>query len=410
MRVLTLSSVYPSATMPTRGLFVHERTRHIARLADVEVVAPVSWFPLNRRFRGVDRTSVASEETRDGLTVHHPRFFSVPGLFKSLDAAFYFVSLLPALRRLGRRFRFELVDAHFGYPDGVGGLLLAMALRLPLTVTLRGSESRLAGSRLHRAQLRWLLRRADRTIAVSRSLGDLALSLGAPASRIRVIPNGIDGSRFRRGSRAEARRQLGLPGDRPIVISVGGLTKRKGHHRILEVLPGLLVDHPDLLVVVVGGATVEGDIGPKLHRLRSELGLDRHVLLPGNCPHEQVPTWLQAADLFCLATENEGRPNAVLEAMACGLPVVTTDVGGNAEIVEPGRNGLLVPFGDAGALSGALARALAVPWNRGAISDQARLRTWEETARQVSAEFHEVLRERSRPTAAPVADSPEGAR
>jgi glycosyltransferase involved in cell wall biosynthesis len=394
MRVLVLSSLYPSDTMPTRGIFVHERTRHLAAISTVQVVAPVPWFPFNRLLRGAARADTPRLEVRDGITVHHPRFLSAPGIFKSLDGLLYFASLLPFMIRLRRRTPFDLIDAHFAYPDGLAGLLLSRWFRVPLTVTLRGTEVPLSKRRLRRSQIKLVLAGADRVIAVSQSLADLAGRLGAPAERVRVIPNGIDTSLFNPGSKREARQSLGLPEGGPLLVSVGALTERKGHHRIIRALPSLLTTYPDLLLVVVGGASVEGDTGRSLRSLAQELGLTQHVRLVGACPHDQIPTWLRAADLFCLATQNEGRPNAVMEALACGLPVVTSDVGGNAEIVTNEQDGLLVPFGDPPALLEALRHAMEMRWDHDAISRRARARTWHQTAHQVATEFNAVLAER----------------
>ena len=121
MRVLVLSSVYPTAAMPLRGLFVHERTRHLAALCHVQVVAPIPWFPGNRWLRGGDRSNVVRMEQPDALQVFHPRFLSVPRYVKSADGLLYFLSLLPFMGRLRRQFPFDLVDAHFAYPDGFAG-------------------------------------------------------------------------------------------------------------------------------------------------------------------------------------------------------------------------------------------------------------------------------------------------
>ena len=405
MRVLVLSSVYPTPTIPTRGVFVHERARHLAGACQVEVVAPVSWFPLNRLVRGRDRALVPPVETRDGLTVFHPRFFSVPRFGKSLDAVFYFAAALPFLARLRRRFAFDLIDAHFAYPDGLAGLLVGRVLGVPVTVTLRGTESRLARSRLHRPQIARVLRQAERVIAVSQSLADLASTLGTPPERLRVIPNGVDVERFQRGPRAAARRRLGLPLDAPLIVSVGGLTERKGHHRVLAALAHILPKHPEVLFAAVGGPSVEGDTGPLLRRMVAELGLGERVRLPGAVRHDEIAGWLQAADLFCLSTRNEGRPNAVLEALACGLPVVTTAVGGNLELVQSGRDGFVVPFGDEGALVDAVLTALSKEWDHDAISARARSRTWEHAAAQVLAELEAVLSER-RPAPGPELPDP----
>src|SRR4029077_5152275 len=95
-------------------------------------------------------------------------------------------------RRLRRTFPFEVIDAHFAFPDGVAATLLAKTFSCPVVVTLRGTIVRLSGYRLHRPQLRWVLRRADRVTAVSESLAGVAVGLGLPRERVRVIPNGVD--------------------------------------------------------------------------------------------------------------------------------------------------------------------------------------------------------------------------
>jgi glycosyltransferase involved in cell wall biosynthesis len=226
--------------------------------------------------------------------------------------------------------------------------------------------------------------------SVSESLKQVAVSLGVPPDRIRVISNGVDTGLFHPGDRDAARARLGLPRDRTIVLSVASLSMRKGHQRVLEALPAVVRERSDLLYVAVGGATAEGDTGPLLKRLTVDLALDEHVRLVGARPHDEIPTWLQAADLFCLATSNEGRANVLIEALACGLPVVATSIPANAELVDHGRDGLLVPLGDTEALAAALLRAADSDWDRAAIARRAGSRSWSDSAAEVIAEFQEV--------------------
>ena len=387
MRILVLSSVFPSAAQPTLGVFVHARVAQMARRSDVFVVAPVAWFPLNRLLRGRARSAVPARERQDALTVHHPRFLSVPGVLKCLDGLFYFLCVLPHVWRLRRSFKFDLIDAHFTYPDGFAACLLGKVFRCPVSVTLRGTEVPISRFRLRRLQLAWTLRHVDRILSVSQSLRDLAVRLGAPAERTRVIPNGIDGGAFAPRSKGLARATLALPPKRPLLVSVGALSPRKGHQRVLAALPEVLRHQPDLLYVVVGGRTSEGDTGPLLLRRVEDLGLTQSVRLVGTRPHEEIPLWLAASDVFCLATSNEGRPNALMEALACGVPVVTTRVGGNAELIEDGRNGFLVPLDDAAALARALARAFEADWDHAAIAAPWRARGWDCAAEEVLGEF-----------------------
>jgi glycosyltransferase involved in cell wall biosynthesis len=317
----------------------------------------------------------------------HPRFFCIPRYFKWLDGVLYAVCLVPFLRRLRRSFPFDIIDAHFAYPDGLAATIIGKIFRRPVVITLRGSIVRLATYPLHRPQIRRALRAAKRVLAVSESLKQTAVALGVPAEKIRVIPNGVDTGRFFPMDRAEARRVLDLPKDGRILLSVGGLNEGKGHHRIVAMLPSLLRRHPDLLHVIVGGGRRADSLRPVLERLVRDLGLQDHVLLAGERPHEQIPLWMGAADVFCLATRSEGWANVLLEALACGRPVVSTRVGGNGEIVTHPGLGALVPAGDDTALAEALDAALERPWAPEVLAGHARRHSWEQATRDVLDEL-----------------------
>ena len=142
MKILSFTTVYPNAAQPGAGVFVRERLRHAARLADVRVVAPVPWFPFGHRITPQTRPRLSSRIESGEMNVLHPRFFSVPGIFKALDGLFLFLSSVAAIRRLKREgFDFDLIDAHFAYPDGLAAILLGFLYRRPVVVTLRGRRS-----------------------------------------------------------------------------------------------------------------------------------------------------------------------------------------------------------------------------------------------------------------------------
>jgi glycosyltransferase involved in cell wall biosynthesis len=387
VKVLMLSSVFPNTVEPSFGIFVLERMRRVAAHCSLEVVAPVPWFPLDAFVRGKRAASIPASEERAGLAIHHPRVLSIPRYAKALDGLLYFVSLSAFVARLRRRFPFDLIDAHFAYPDGMAAVLLGRVIGVPVTVTLRGTEVPLSRFHLRRVQMRWALERASRVIAVSESLRAVATGLGMPPSRIVVIPNGVDAERFRPLDRAEARRQLGLPADRPIVISVGSLSARKGHQRVLQALPLVVRQRPDTLYLVVGGSGPEGDTGPLLRRVARQLGVEGHVQLAGPRPHEEIPIWLAAADLFCLASTNEGCANALMEAIACGKPVVTTPAGGNTEIASDPRWCALVEADDIAGLSQAILTGLDVHRDPEEARAWARAHSWDAVASRVLDEF-----------------------
>jgi len=392
MRVLVLSSTFPNAQQPTRGVFVRERIRRLANRCELVVVAPIPWFPMNRWIRR-DRANVPAVEQQSGLTVYHPRFFSLPRYGKFLDGLLYAASLIPHLVRLRRRFAFEVIDAHFAFPDGVAAVLLGRVLRCPVVVTLRGSIVRLSGYRLHRPQLRWALTRAERVLAVADYLGQVAVAIGVPGHRIRVIPNGVDLASFAPAERAEARRTCGLPEERTILLTVAALYSWKGQHMVVEALPGLRERYPNILYVMVGASRAEEpSYVASLKRRVAELGLEHHVHFAGPRPHAELARWYNAANLFVLPTRSEGCPNVLLESLACGVPVVATSVGGVPEIIRQGREGLLSPYGDLSALRDALLEGLERRWDGQALVGRAREFDWTDAAEQALEELHQALK------------------
>jgi teichuronic acid biosynthesis glycosyltransferase TuaC len=391
MRVLVMASVFPNAVQPTWGIFVKERALRVAQHCDTVVIAPYAWFPGNTLFRGKLWAGIPPVEQQDGVTVYHPRVFSPPRFGKCLDGLLYAASLLWFVRRLRRTFPFDLIDAHFAYPDGLAAAILGRIFRRPVVITLRGSLPRLSTYRLHRPQLRWALRNAARILSVSDSLKRVAMELGTPGDKVRVVPNGVDGEVFSPMDRGEARRRLGLPADAKILLSVGYVEARKGHHRIVEILPRLLRDHPNLLYLIVGGERPGSSTRPIIESLIAQHGLAPHVRLVGPQPHDAIPTWLGACDLFCLATSMEGRANVLLEALACGRPVVTTDAGGNKEILSDDAYGIVVPPADPAALERAIRDGLGRAWRGDLMVAHARSQSWDASSAAVLEEFRRLV-------------------
>jgi teichuronic acid biosynthesis glycosyltransferase TuaC len=394
VKVLVVSSVYPTDAAPHFGVFVEQRVHHVAKHCDIRVVAPLPWFPFNRWIRGAWCSVAPRRAERRGIAVYRPRFLSLPRYGKCWDALLYYASVLPTVAALRREFPFDLVDVHFAYPDGVAGVLLAKTFGCPAVVTLRGDEARLMSFALRRPQIRHALRRA-RLISVSGSLRQVASGFGLHPEKIRVIPNGVDGAHFRPMDPVAARREIGLPHDRKILLAVGALIERKGHLRVLDVLPEIIRREPNVLYVAVGAGVRGEDYAGQVERSIREKQLQQHVRIVAPRPHTEVPVWMNAADVFCLATRWEGWCNALTEALACGLPVVTTRVGGNEEFVRDGEDGFLVPYWDGPSFIDAISRALASPWDRVAIATRARARSWEKVAEEVLEEFNAIAAERA---------------
>lgn len=388
--IYVLSSLFPSHIQPTAGLFVRERVFRLRPAFRLVVISPQPWFPfqsLIRRFRPGYRPDTGRFEEQDGVEVFFPRFFSLPGVLRRLDALSMALCSLPLLLRLRRRYGEGILDAHFAYPNGRAGVLLGRWLGWPTSITLRGTETRQLKDPALAPQVVSAVREADQVISVSDSLRQLLVGAGAAADHIEVVGNGVDISKFTAIPRDEARRRMGIPADASVLISVGGLVERKGFHRVLEILPELIGQFPQLQYVIVGGGSPEGDMSDALRGQVRDLGLSGHVIFTGPLPPEQLALPLSCADVFVLSTRNEGWANVFLEAMGCGLPVVTTAVGGNAEVVCSADLGTVVPFGDRVALRDATAAALVRDWDRQYIMSYARENAWEARVRILVERF-----------------------
>ncbi len=368
------------------GLFVRARLQHLAEWCDVKVISPVpalDYATLSNR-HGVVRRTASGWRLDEALQVAHPRWFYLPG-GGPLGGYLMAAQVGGLLQRLRREFPFDLIDAHFGHPEGVAAAVLSKRMGCPFLVTLRGHETMHARYYWRRQAIGWALRRADRVIAVSRRLADFAIELGAVADRVRVIGNGVDASVFAAGDREACRRRYGIGEGTRLLLSVGYLIERKGHHRAVEALAALPANAE---LWIAGQAGREGAFEARLRGMVAERGLEQRVRFLGSVPPATLAELMTAADALCLASSREGWPNVVQEALSCGLPVVATDIGAVPDLIPDERYGIVVPPGDAEALAAACRRALSTEWNRSEIATWGQSRSWGRVAEEV---YEEVL-------------------
>jgi teichuronic acid biosynthesis glycosyltransferase TuaC len=390
-KLLVFSSLFPSQKRPNAGVFIRERMFRVKQEIPLVVVSPVPWFPFQgiiRYWRPHFRPIPDKFEEQQGVQIYFPRFFSVPGLFKSCDGFFMALCSLTTLIKL--RKEFNIIDAHFAYPDGYAATLLGKWLNIPVTITMRGTEVPLSKISSRKTKILAALKNATRVFSVSNSLKQHVVALGAQTHKIRVVGNGVDVVKFCPLDKSTARAKLSIPADSKVLVSVGGLVDRKGFHRVIDVLPALVARYPELIYLIVGGDSPEGNIRERLEQQVKSLKLEENVRFLGAYPAEQLKLPLSAADLFVLATANEGWANVFLEAMACGLPVITTEVGGNKEVVNDSNLGAVVPFADSDALLVALKRGLETVWDRKFIIQYARENSWDNRVKILVEEFQQI--------------------
>lgn len=395
MNVLSFTTIYPNREQPLHGLFVRERVAALAAICPVEVVAPVPWTPLARavsaRHRAYARIPPCEHDR--GVRVTHPRFLTIPKVLKTMDGFLMARSCRRAVEAVRARFAFDIVDAHWGVPDGVAAAAIARAIGVPYAITVRGDDVNVFGEERGRAAvLGWALRNADLVIALSSELAAKVETLGVPRDRVSMVPNGIDARRFVPGDRAAARRRLGVAEDEQLIVSAGRLHMSKGFPVIVEAAGLLNCRRENLRIVILGDDDGEAPAAQAIRAAADRAGLAGRVALPGSQPPDALVDWYAAADVFCLPTVREGSANVLLEATACGLPCVTTPVGGNPDLINA-TNGVLAP-GEAGPMALALDAVLARQWDRNAISAATRRRTWDVVARECHAALERAVGKR----------------
>jgi teichuronic acid biosynthesis glycosyltransferase TuaC len=354
MKILTFTTLYPNAAQPHHGVFVEARLRHLLASQKVEsrVVAPVPWFPSrNARFGEYAIFAQAPrEERRHDIEVVHPRYLVVPKVGMSVAPFLLATGAYSAVKNIRRRgFDFKLVDAHYFYPDGVAAAMLGRKLNVPVVITARGTDVNLLPRfAIPRRMILWAAKHATALVTVSAALKSALTQLGVDASKIVVLRNGVDTELFHPVDRELQRARLGLSGT--VLVMVGNLVAIKGHDLVLRALRAF----PDAQLLIIG----EGREGRDLRELARALGVGHRVRFLGAMPQEQLPGYYGAADVLVLASSREGWPNVLLEAMACGTPVVSTRVGGTPEIVTAPEAGVLADERSVDGISEALRKLL----------------------------------------------------
>lgn len=383
IRLLTFSTLFPNPSQPNHGIFVETRLRHLVACGEAEstVLAPVPWFPGRTPPRGV----VPPLARRGGLVVRHPRFLAMPGLGMFSNPFTLYRTARAAVARMATEgVAIDVIDAHYLYPDGVAAVWLGRALGRPVVLTARGSDvSELPQYWYPRRLIREAVARADALIAVSAGLKQKLLALGAAECRTTVLRNGVDLEAFQPpGDRTALRRSLGL-GDAPMLLAVGRLVPLKAYDRVISALPDL----PGYTLLIAG----EGPERGALEALAKRLDLIDRVRFLGAVPHGELAGFYGAADALVLASTREGWPNVVLEAMACGTPVVATPVFGVTEMIAAPEAGLVIRDGTAEALAEGVRRLVAAPPDRGATRKIAEQFSWDATTAGQIALFRRVL-------------------
>jgi glycosyltransferase involved in cell wall biosynthesis len=388
VRLLTFSTLFPNAARPNLGIFVENRLRHLVAGGEATslVLAPVPWFPSRARMFGdwAVNAGAPAAETRHGIAIRHPRYPVIPKVGMSIAPWLLYRAMVPQVSRLlGEGHQFDAIDAHYLYPDGVAATWLGRRFGLPVVMTARGSDvTEIPRYATPRRLIQGAIRDASALVTVSAALKEALVELGAPNAKVTVLRNGVETDLFRPPSdRVAIRTTLKLTG--PTLISVGNLVERKGHDRTIEAMRQL----PGFELLIVGDGPERG----RLSGLIREHGLGDRVRLLGSRPHRELPDLYGAADASVLASSREGWANVLLESMACGTPVVASNIWGNPEVVGAPEAGLIYEPNTPDGIAAGVRRLFADLPERAATRAYAEPFSWDETTAGQLALFWRVM-------------------
>ena len=389
--ILTTTTLFPNSLQPSHGIFVETRLRRLLEDGRVQarVLAPVPWVPPglpNPQQRKLRR--IPDVERRNGLEVDHPRYVVIPKVGMNLTPHTLYRAMRRRLKQLlDTGLKIDLIDAHYFYPDGVAAAWLGQEFGLPVVITARGTDINLIPQ--YPRPRRLILEAAQSAgalITVCQALKDELVELGAAADKITVLRNGVDLQIFQPKDRIALRSKLGVSGF--VLASVGLLIERKGHHLVIEAIRKV----PDATLLIAG----TGPDRPQLEALAARLEVTGRVRFLGSLDQAALCDVYNCADALVLASSREGWANVLLEAMACGTPVLGSAVWGTPEVIARPEAGLLLESRDAEGIAAAIARLRRALPERAATRRYAEQFGWQPTTDGQVALFQSVLKQPSR--------------
>lgn len=381
MRIAVVSRYFPSSTEPWQGRSAYQTLRVLARYADVHVFCPHASYPAFLRPRGTRTQKIDPSYSPSGVKASYHEFPSLPILSRPINGWMASRAVFPHVRDFAPDLIFSLIL----YPDAYAALRIGKALSVPVVAMSIGSDINRIEDTITEMQTRSVLREVDFLVTVSSDLRQKAITMGAAPARAQTIVNGCDLSVFRARDRIQARESLGIDPSAEAVVYIGRIDRRKGLHELVEAAISLHAQRPNLHVYLVG----EGPDRPILQGAIDAANAGGYIHALPSCAFDDVAVWMAAADLVTLPSYMEGCPNVVLEALACGRPVVATNVGGIPEILND-TCGCLVPPRDPAALAHAIDAVLSRSWDAAFISKQ-RSRSWDAVAAELLEVFQSLV-------------------
>lgn len=372
IRIALVTPMLPVPHDQTRGRYIHETAKALSQLAVVKVFFQQSRYPKLPLIapRSFLDGHVGAEYQIEGLDVEAFTYPVFPLVSRSFNGHVSSTRLTPRVTN----FRPDVVLAYWVYPDGFAALRTARKLGVPCVVGALGSDIHVR-SGISDRMTRRTIAGVDALLTVSEAMRQTAINeFGAPSNRVHTIINGFNTSVFYPRDQSSIRSKLGIPLDEQLIIYVGRFVEAKGIRELIQAFRSMAQKNEKLGLALIG----DGVMRTELMNLIEASGLQGRVRIPGGQPPEQVAEWICASNVLTLPSWSEGYPNVVVEGLACGRPVVATDVGGTREILNS-SNGILIEPRNSAVLQAALEQSLRFDWDSVAIAESMR-RTWNDVA------------------------------
>ncbi len=381
MRILTFTSLYPNIIEPRHGIFSKNRMIHFDQIEGTcrKVIAPVQYFPLlglNHKSRFHKYNQIPKEDRQGEIDIYYPRYMTIPGtnLINVADAM-----ANASHKVMGKIYpngeTFDLIDGLYIYPDGVAAYKLAKKYNKPLILTALGSDVNFwLDQPQHKERILEAINYASKVTCVSQALKDSLIQHGIAEDKLLVLLNGIDKKIFNADVKPKVQNEY--------LLAIGNLIPLKGHEYILKSLK----EFPEERLILIG----VGELEAHLKALAKQLGISHRVIFLSHVSQDELGHYYAGAKYTIMMSSMEGMPNVIMESLATGTPVITTNVGGIAEVVTK-DNGILLTERTSDALTNALKTALTRKWDRQQISESMNYLDWNETARKLHSCFKSAL-------------------
>lgn len=342
MRVLEVCQEFPNRYYPQLGTFIKQSIDSIAnQKVDITVVSPKPFVLPFSAFPYHNFSKLPRIEHTEKYDLHYPRYvYAVPKKYFYPITGISYAHFVSRYAIKNIKPKPDLIHAHFSYPDGFGMIELAKKWNIPLVISALGTiERKVAYEGSYTSgQIIKAMNFADKVLSVSEDLKLHIVNLGINENNVIVVPNGVDTEKFKPAGKENARKLLNLPLDKNIILFVGALRSIKGVDYLIEAAKNFVDSNTELYLV-----GRDDGLKKSLKKMAQDFKITDFIKFIGPVNHEDIPLWISASDILVLPSLSEGRPNVVLEALACEVPVVATDVGGIPELIINGETGYLVP-------------------------------------------------------------------